>query len=45
MRVPILTAIGDGEHSRPRKRCPVLELVVVILIVLFLFGGLRFGRR
>jgi hypothetical protein len=36
---------AGGEQDRDERRCPMLELLIIILIVLFLFGGLRFSRR
>jgi hypothetical protein len=33
------------EQAEDERRCPVLELVVVVLILFFVFGGWRFSRR
>jgi hypothetical protein len=33
------------EQAEDERRCPVIELVVVVLILFFVFGGWRFSRR
>jgi hypothetical protein len=44
-RVSILAPAAGDEQDRDEGRYPMLELLVIILILFFLFGGLRFSRR
>jgi hypothetical protein len=37
--------VAGGEQDQDERKYPMLELLVIILIVFFLFGGLRFSRR
>jgi hypothetical protein len=44
-RVSILVRPQAREQAEDGRRCPLLELIIVVVILFMVFGGYRFSRR